>query len=354
MNHNGKLIKVKAIMKMKDEMIEKNHLSVVSTVFVLLLLLSCSAQDMNKSIKASLKLIHTVSLQNVKGRIDHLEFNSKLNIAYVAALGNNTVEAVDLRNLKIVHTIKGLSEPQGICFISAGNSLFIANGSSGICDVFDAGSYKKLTSISLGSDADNVRYDPLSNRVYVGYGDGAIAVIDVSKFRKLAEIKLPAHPESFQLDDKRIYVNVPEAHEIDVINLERSSVETKWKIKDASSNFPMALDKVNHRLFIGCRHPAKLLVVDTENGKTVASLNIDSDTDDLNYDSSSKQLLVSCGSGKVDIIKQIDQNKYKIISVINTRSGARTSLFIPELKQLIVAAPAITGKEAELLIYGNN
>lgn len=328
-------------------------LSVFIFILVLFLIQSCKAQEMDRNTEAPLKLKHTVTLQNVKGRIDHLAFNSKQNIIYVAALGNNTVEAVDMRSLKVIRTIKGFNEPQGIRFVPASNSLFIANGNSGDCDIFDAGSYKKINSIRLGSDADNVRYDSLINRVYVGYGDGAIAVIDGSTYSKLGDIKLPAHPESFQLYDKKIYVNIPDVHQIAVINLEHSSVEMTWQVKEAASNFPMAIDKVNRLIFIGCRNPAKLLVMDLKGGKVISSIDIDGDTDDIYYDSSLKQLYVSCGSGKVDIIKQIEKNNYKSVSVIKTRSGARTSLFIPELNELIVAAPARSGKEAELLIYGS-
>jgi DNA-binding beta-propeller fold protein YncE len=323
----------------------------ITLVMVLFFLQCCSGQVKKNNSKASLLLNSVIPLPNVKGRIDHMVFDKKRNLIYVAALGNNTVEIVDLKTKKVVHTIKDFNEPQGIQYIPGNNTVFVANGDNGVCDVFNADSYQKITSIKLEGDADNVRYDSESNRIFVGYGSGGIAIIDATTLKQLADVKLSGHPESFQFDNKRIYVNVPDAHLIEVINLEKKSVESKWKVEEAESNFPMALDEPDHRMFIGCRNPAKLLVLDTETGKTIVSLEIDSDTDDIFYDSTSKQIYVSCGSGNIDIFKQIDRNKYESISRIDTRDGARTSLFVPELNQLFVAAPVRSDKEAQLMLY---
>ena len=113
----------------------------------------------------------------------------------------------------------------------------------------------------------------------------------------------------------------------------------------------MALDAINHRLFLGCRNPAKILVINSESGITLAQIDIDSDTDDVFYDSPSKQIYVSCGGGFVDIIKQFGPDKYAVTTRIESRTGARNSLFVPELNQLLVAAPARLGSEAQLMIY---
>ena len=224
------------------------------------------------------------------GELTIWPIDSKRQFIYVAALGNNTVEVIDLKNKKLVHSIKGLSEPQGIRYITESNAIFIAKGSTGECDVFDADSYKRITSIKLESDADNVRYDPANSKIYVGYGEGGIAVIDAKSFKQLADIKLPGHPESFQLDTDagKLFVNVPDSKMLATIDLTKNTVTNKWKVEIASANFPMALDSKNHRLFIGCRNPAKLLVLNSETGKIIDVINIDTDTDDIFYDDSSK------------------------------------------------------------------
>lgn len=301
----------------------------------------------------TLFLIGSIPLTGIKGRIDHMAFDTKRQFIYVAALGNNTVEVVDLKNKKLVHSIKGMSEPQGIRCIPESNAIFIANGNTGECDIFDADSYKKVSSIKLEGDADNVRYDSVHNKIYVGYGEGGIAAIDAKSFRQLADVKLPGHPESFQLDAEagNVFVNVPDSKMLVKIDLTKNTIINKWKVEAASANFPMALDSKNHRLFIGCRNPAKMLVINSESGNTITQITIDSDTDDIFYDNQSKQIIVSCGGGYIDVIQQNGPDNYEITSRIESRSGARTSLFLPELNQLIIGAPARSGNEAQLMIY---
>lgn len=324
----------------------------ISIIAVYFLFSGCNAQPQNNS----LKLISTIPLPNVNGRIDHLTFDSNQQIIFIAALGNNTVEVVDLKNQKVIHSIKNLSEPQGVIFIpdsASGGTIFVANGDNGECDIFNANSFQKTSSIKLSGDADNVRYDSTEKKIYVGYGSGGIAIIDGTTFKLITEIKLDGHPESFQIDKsaKKIYVNVPNEKQIEIIDLEKNIVADKWKMTEATSNFPMSLDETNHRLFVGCRHSPKLLIIDTKTGKTISSFEIDSDVDDVFYNATSKEIYLSCGGGYIDVFKQTDANTYTANGKVSTKSGARTSLFIPELNQLIVASPAGFNSHAQLSIY---
>jgi YVTN family beta-propeller protein len=329
-----------------------NKLKAVVILIVIFSLNSCFAQ--NSVSNKELQLVASIQLPNVSGRIDHLAFDSKNQTIFVASLGNNTIEVVDLKSRKVIHTIKGLHEPQGIKYIPENNIVFVANGENGECDIYNADTYQQITTIKMpGGDADNVRYEVTAGKIYVGYGDGGIAVIDAKTFKQLADVKLPGHPESFQLapDSKKIFVNVPDAQILATIDLDKNLITGKWKIEVAKANFPMALDETNHRLFVGCRNPAKLLVINSESGNIITQIDIDSDTDDVFYDNPSKQIYVSCGGGYVDVIKQNGPDKYEVISRIESRSGARTSLYVPELNQLLVVAPARSGSEAQLMIY---
>jgi DNA-binding beta-propeller fold protein YncE len=329
-----------------------NKLKVVAILIISFSLNNCFAQ--NSVSNKELQLVASIQLPTVSGRIDHLAFDTKNQTIFIAALGNNTVEVVDLKSKKVIFTIKGLHEPQGIKYLPENNTVFVANGENGECDIYNADTYQLITTIKMpGGDADNVRYDVTSGKIFVGYGEGGVAIIDAKTFKQLADVKLPGHPESFQLsaDSKKIFVNVPDALILATIDLEKNTITDKWKIEIAKANFPMALDATNHRLFIGCRNPAKLLVIDSETGKIVAQIDIDSDTDDVFYNSPSKQIYVSCGDGYVDVIKQNGPDKYEVTSRIESRSGARTSLYVPELNQLLVAAPARSGNEAQLMIF---
>ena len=244
----------------------------------------CNSQDLNNNIeKEKLALVSKISLPNVTGRIDHISYDAINQLAFVAALGNNTVEIVDVNTKRVVRTIPGLHEPQGVVYLPSSKKLVIANGDNGDCIFFDVATYRQLGVVHLKSDADNIRFDSTSQLLYVGYGSGAIAIIDANSMKLVGEIPLDGHPESFQLSKKqnRIYINVPDADEIEVADLSSNKIISKWKNTNASSNFPMALDERNHRLYIGCRSPAKLRMIDTETGKDISTVSCSGDADDV-------------------------------------------------------------------------
>jgi DNA-binding beta-propeller fold protein YncE len=297
--------------------------------------------------------VETIPLDGVKGRIDHFGLDAKGKRLFVAALGNDTVEVVDLAAGKLTKHIRNLSTPQGIGFAPEFNRLAVANDQDGSCRLYDGTSLQQTATIELKDDADNVRYDAISGRFWVGYGDGGLAAIDLQSGKQVADVKLDAHPESFQLETKgkRIFVNVPNAGYVAVVDRETGTVIEKFPLKKAAANFPMALDEANHRLFIGCRNPAKLLVLDMEMGKTVATVDIVGDTDDLFYDAANKRIYVSGGEGRVTVISQTNADMYNVVGQVTTAPGARTSFFVPETRTLYVAVPHRGQQKAELRAF---
>src|SRR5215469_7301366 len=244
----------------------------------------------------ALSLAAQIPLPATKGRIDHLSVDLKRERLFVAAVENHTLEVIDIKSGQRVHTITDLAEPQGVFYDPATNHFFVACGLDGVTKVFDGTTFQVLATIKFPDDADNIRYDPHSKGVIVGYagakrlrkreeGTGGLGFID-SKGTKTGEIIVDAHPESFQLEKSgpRIFVNVPEKKEIEVVDAAKRSVLARWPIS-AKDNFPMALDEADHRLFVGVWNPPQLLVLDTETGKQVAAGAIAGKTDDLFYDS---------------------------------------------------------------------
>ncbi len=303
--------------------------------------------------QSTLKLEKEIPLPNVKGRIDHLDINLKDEVAYVAALGNNTVEVVDLKSGKILHSITELSEPQGVAYIPKHHELFVANGGTGECIFYNAITWQKAGSIKYDDDADDVRYDAGSDRIYVGYGSGGIGIIDAATHKKIADIALPAHPESFQLDAKegKIWVNLPGSGMVGVADIKTNKLVERWKRLLPRANFPMAYDSIQHRIMVGYRVPATLKVFDSRSGKEIFSSGMVGDVDDFYWDETTKQILISGGGGSINIFKQTGATTYKRAADIPTRSGARTSLWIPELRLFLLAARADDGKPATLLVY---
>jgi DNA-binding beta-propeller fold protein YncE len=302
---------------------------------------------------APLKLAQTIALGGVEGRIDHFAFDAAGERLFVCALGNNTVEVLDLRKGERVHSIAGLGAPQGIAYIPELDRLFIANDKGGICRIYDGKSFQVLGQLDFKDDADNVRYDETTKKLYVGFGSGGIAVVSAWDGKQIGSIKLSAHPEAFELEKqgKRIFVNVPNARHVALIDREKGEVIKTWKTDLAFGNFPMALDEANHRLFVGCRLPSKLVVLNTESGDVVAKINISGDPDDVFYDDRRHRIYVICGAGKIDIIEQTDANIYKALAKIDTASGARTGLFVPERDTLFIAVPHHGSQKAEIRAY---
>jgi hypothetical protein len=169
----------------------------------------------------------------------------------------------------------------------------------------------------------------------------------------VGEVPLAGHPESFQLErsGSRIFVNVPGAGQIAVVDRVKRTVAATWPVRGAGANFPMALDEPDHRLFIGCRRPARLLVYDTHTGREVASAPIVGDTDDLFYDAGRKRLYVSGGAGFVTVLQQHDADHYAVMARLPTAAGARTGFFAPDLNRFFLAVPHRGSLVAEVRVY---
>jgi DNA-binding beta-propeller fold protein YncE len=301
----------------------------------------------------TLKLTKTIPLPGVQGRFDHFAIDTKRQRLFVAALGHNTLEVVDIAAGKHLKSIAGLHKPTGVLYLAEPNQIAIANGEDGTFKLFDGASYALAKALGSLDDADNVRFDPEVKLVYVGYGEGALAVIDAATMKQTGSIKLAAHPESFQLEQqsRHIFVNVPDVKQIAVVDRDKKSVTSTWPMTEFKANFPMALDEVNHRLFIGCRQPARLVVFDTTTGSPVTNLPISGDTDDLFYDAKLKRIYISCGEGLVDVIEQRDADRYQLRERITTRAGARTSFFSADLNEFYLAVPSREKQESEIRVY---
>jgi DNA-binding beta-propeller fold protein YncE len=303
--------------------------------------------------QAPATLVSTIELPRVEGRVDHLAVDASTQRLYVAALENNTVEVIDLKSGRHARSVPGFREPQGIAVVPDGKLVAVANGQGEGVQFIDAGDYRLTRAVRLGNDSDNVRYDLAAKRLFVGFGGGALAAVSPADGKVLGEAKLAGHPESFQLErsGSRIFVNVPAADQIAVVDRATMKVVATWPVVSAKSNFPMALDEANHRTFVGCRRPAKVLVYDTTSGKELTSFDIVGDTDDLFYDAPRKRLYVTGGDGFLDAFQDQSANRFARIAHVATAAGARTSLFVAELNRLYLAVPHRGSQRAEIRVY---
>jgi DNA-binding beta-propeller fold protein YncE len=300
---------------------------------------------------APVGLKQTILLPGVEGRIDHLAVDIAGERLFVCALGNNSIEVLDLTKAERVHSITGLGAPQGIACVPG--RIFVANDTGGMCRFYDAKSFQQLSEFDLKDDADNVRYDSTTKKIYVGFGNGGIAVVNATDGKLLGSIKLSAHPEAFELEKngKRIFVNVPNSRCVAVIDRDKGEVVASWKTDLAFGNFPIALDEANHRLFVGCRVPSKLVVLNTDSGEVVTKIDVSSDPDEVFYDLKRHRIYAICGGGKIDLIQQTDANTYKPLAKIDTADAARTGLFVPARDTLFVAVPHRGSQQAAIRVY---
>ena len=323
---------------------------------VLALILVASVASKFASAEPLLQEIERIELPGVKGRIDHMAVDIIGKRLFVVALGNNTVEAIDLIQRRVIKSLTGFEEPQGVLLLLAQQRLLVTNGENKVTDVFDSETLTPLGKIELKEDGDNIRYDVQSKEIYIGCGSGrdsALAVINAVDIQsKIKNIALSGHPESFQLErsGKRIFVNVPTSGKVEVIDRERGEVVASWPISE-QANFPLALDDAHHRLFIGTRKPAKLLVLDTETGKTIANLASVGDADDIYYVAETRRIYVSGGDGFVYVFEQQNADRYVLLDKIATEKGARTSLYVPEWNQLYVAVPNNSASSAHIKVF---
>ena len=310
----------------------------------------------------ALSLDSHISLPGVKGRIDHLSVDLTGQRIFVAAVDNHTLEVIDLKPGRRIHTITDLAEPQGVFFDASTNRLFVACALDGVTKIFDGTTFQVVATVKYPDDADNVRYDSRNKNVIVGYagakqlrkretGTGGLGFLD-SDGKKIADIVIDAHPESFQLEKtgSRLFVNVPDKKEIEVIEVPKHAVVSRWPIAE-ENNFPMALDEEHYRLFVASWYPPQLVVFDTQSGKQIASTETAGPSDDLFFDSQRRRIYVLTSKGYIEVFQQKDPDHYDRIARYPTPPHTQTGLYVPEWGKLFAAVQRQGEQDAEVRVY---
>jgi DNA-binding beta-propeller fold protein YncE len=302
--------------------------------------------------EAPLVLEAKIPLGQVRGRIDHLAVDVGRQRLFVAELGNDSVGVVDLAHHALLRTLTGLHEPQGLGYEPTTDTLYVANAGDGAVQLFQGTDLTPAGRIELGEDADNIRIDPNTHRVVVGYGKGALAIIDPVSSKKIGDIKLKGHPESFQItaDGSQGFVNVPDAHEIAAVNFGQGRQTSSWAPGFLLSNYPMSLDKAAGRIHVVFRHPATLAAFDVRSGNKLYSIATCGDSDDVFFDSKRSRAYVSCGEGFIEVITDQGKNYAEEVKLA-TIGGARTSLFVPELDRYFLAVRASDQAPAAIWVF---
>jgi DNA-binding beta-propeller fold protein YncE len=300
-----------------------------------------------------LTLQQSIPLPGVKGKFDHVAIDLVGQRVFIAAKVNNTLEVVDLKGATRLRSVAGFREPQGVLYLPDTKEVVVANGGNGEVQFLDGSSLNVIKRVSFAADADNLRYEPQARLVYVAAQDGVLGAIDLQTMRKLPEIKLPGHPEAFAIESggRRLFVNVPKIDSIFVIDRSKSEVIGRWQLTKAKVNYTMAFDEAHSRLFVGCRNPTSVVVLDSNTGGEVATFPIGGETDCMFYDGAHQRIYATGAEGTLDVVEQVDADHYRTLAKLLTAPLARTCLFVPELDRLFVAVPRQKDHDAELRVY---
>lgn len=323
------------------------------TALICVILVFCAA-GAAASDSTPLKLLQSVDLPKYSGDFDHFAADIKGNRLFLAAEDHGTLEVFDLNTTKWLKTIKGFDTPHSILYLPASQKLFVTDGGDSMSKVLSAADLKVLQKVTLTPGADSLAYDPDAHRAYVVTGgkdvkmkESVISVIDTTDFSKKGDLKLDsAHVESMALESQgnRMFVNITDHNEIDVIDRSSMKVVDRWPLHDVGENSPMILDEANHRLFVVCRKPAKLVVFDTQAGKQIGVWDTAGHSDGMAFDPVRKRIYVPGAEGYIAVYQQKDADHYELTAKVPSAPGAKTCLLVPELNRLYVAVSPGEGK----------
>lgn len=341
------------------------HLSFLTVLFVSIFsigFVSCGSNTRDESASTTnsvnvtndtpaLHLKKTIQLPQVKGGFDLMAIDVTGHRLFVSAEDNHTVEVINLQTGKPDTSLTGFNEPKWVFYNPETNRIYISTGGDGKVTELDGKSYKIVKAFSFKEACNNLRFDSSTNRLYVGVGktSGSLAIIDLKQDKIAGEIPLSGYLKQFEIDGDKAYVNLPDKNIVEVVILSTGKPVASWPVAP-KRNVPMALDRINHRLFVACE-PGKFIIYSTETGKPIQNMDIGKDADGIYYDAKRKQIYVSCGEGNIAIIQQKDADHYNLIQTIQTAEGAGTSLYSVQLDKYILAVPQSTNQTAEIRVY---
>jgi hypothetical protein len=293
-----------------------------------------------------------VELPRVTGRLDHVAYDPTRDRAWIAARENDTIEIVDLARGKHARSLAGYEEPQGIAYLPELDRVVVACGASGTLEALDADTGESIASVAIGRDADVVRWDAASERVFVGWGTGSISVIDARAWKVVSAFALTSHPEGFALapDGERLFVNLADERKVVAVSRSEKRLENAWNLAPRRGNYPMVLLSGSTRLAVGVREPAALVTLDSTTGAVLGSEPLSGDVDDLFEDAENRRIYASCGEGWIDVFEPRPDGNWRRTARHATRKGARTALWVASTRRLLVALPSTPSQSAELWV----
>src|SRR5229473_208064 len=312
-----------------------------------------------------LKQIQSIPLPNVEGYFDHMAVDVKGQRLFVPGEHQRTIEVVDLRAGKVIHTITGFGgDPRKTIYLPETNEIWVDDGDA-TCKAFSGDTYElvkniPLTGHELDKDSrrvpDNGVYDPATHLFYLGDradglkkegAKGSIEIVDIKNGKLAGSIEVDGlNPAGLVLDpgSPRMFVVMGDTSQVVVIDREKRKVIAMWPITGGPE--PHAVD------------------MDAASGKVVDAIDTEGGVDEVVFDVPSKRIYYTGTTGFVEVFKQIDADHYDRLGKVATGPIAKTTLLVPELKRFYAAIPKLvilvppipqskeaTIEEAKILVY---
>ncbi len=260
-----------------------------------------------------------------EGGWDYLTVDAEHKLLYVPRSTHTMVLEADTG--KTVADIPGQKRNHGVAIVPGAGRGFITDGADGSVTVFDLKSYVVLGTVKAAEDADGVIYDPASRKVLVVCGDAGVMIpispdLDPGTGKADGAVELGGKPEFLAADGQgKAYINLVDKDQVAVVDTKTMKVVNKWPTTPGGAPVGMSMDPAHGRLFIGCRRPQKLIVMEADTGKVLADLPIGAGVDATKFDGDA---FASCGDGTLTVVRETSPGKFQVVQTVRTPRGART------------------------------
>jgi DNA-binding beta-propeller fold protein YncE len=311
---------------------------------------------------SSVKLIKSVELPGYSGDFDHFAADYERNRLLLAAEDHGTLEVFDLKTSAHLRTVAGFGNPHAILVRKGVPTVFVTDSEKQNATIRDAATYAKKQGVNLTPGSDTSKYDAATNTLYVVTGGkdvdmktANLEAINPDTGAKLGSVTFQDnHVEAmaFVDGDPRIFINLAQTNKIAVVDRTTMKVTATWPVPPAQQNAMVAFDPAQHRLYVVCRTPGMVVVMNSDTGAVVGTQPAPLRADEVQYDPATHRLYVPGGEGYLEIYDTSDPDHLKVVEKVTTAAGAKTALLIPDMHRLFIAvSPGDTKNMAKVLTY---
>lgn len=271
-----------------------------------------------------------------QGSWDYLTVDEAGRRLYVSH--GTQVDVLDVDSLAIVGKVAPTPGVHGIAIASGHGRGFVSNGQSNTVTIFDLKTLQFISEVPTGKKPDGIIFDPATSRVFAfNGGSNSATAIDAASGKVAGTVDLGGGPEFAAADGNGfVYDNLEDESQVVKIDSRNLKVVDRWPTAPCSSPSSMAIDRANHRLFVGCRSQV-MAVVNADNGKVITTLPIGEHVDSSAFDPESGLIFNSCGEGVISIIHEDSPDKYSAVETVKTLPRAKTMAFDPKTHQLFLS-----------------